>query len=88
MQNFSLELTHQAETVLERVQQREPEIFRRVCQALDDLKGDPYQGKSLKGQLKGLHSYRVGSYRVIYKIFQHRLLVLVIDIGHRRDIYR
>jgi mRNA interferase RelE/StbE len=31
---------------------------------------------------------RVGDYRVVYRVEDKRLLVLVLDLGHRRDIYR
>ena len=68
--------------------EREPALYQRVAGALDDLQRDPYQGKPLKGELKGRYSYRVGSYRIIYLVHQQQLRVLVIDIGHRRDIYR
>ena len=67
---------------------REPALYQRVASALDGLQRDPYQGKPLKGELKGRYSYRVGSYRIIYLVHQQQLRVLVIDIGHRRDIYR
>jgi mRNA interferase RelE/StbE len=86
--SYKLELTRQAESVLERIARREPELYKRVVQVLDDLKRDPFQGKPLKGQLKGRYSYRVGTYRIIYTIFRNQLLVVIIDIGHRRDIYR
>jgi mRNA interferase RelE/StbE len=85
---YNVELSNQAERVVRRMAEREPELYRRVAGALDDLGRDPFQGKLLKGELKGRYSYRVGSYRIIYLIRQHELLVLVIDIGHRRDIYR
>ncbi len=88
MKNYKLELTHRAESELERIARREPILFKRIMQVLDDLQQDPFQGKRLKGQLKDRWSYRVGTYRIIYAIFQHQLLVIVIDIGHRRDIYR
>ncbi len=88
MKSYKLELTHQAESILERLVKREPELAKRLIQALDELEEDPFQGKPLKGELKGLYSYRVGSYRVVYQIRKHELLVIVIDIGHRRDIYR
>lgn len=88
MPSYKLELTRQAESVLERIARREPELYKRVAQVLDDLKRDPFQGKPLKGQLKGRYSYRVGAYRIIYTVFRNQLLVVVIDIGHRRDIYR
>jgi len=88
LENYKLELTRQAESVLEHLARLEPELYRRMAQVLDDLEHDPFQGKPLKGQLKGRYSYRVGTYRIIYKVFRHQLLVVVIDIGHRRDIYR
>ncbi len=67
---------------------REPETYRRVARVLDDLQVDPFQGKSLKGKLKNHYSCRTGAYRIIYTIFKERLLVVVIDIGHRCDVYR
>jgi mRNA interferase RelE/StbE len=36
----------------------------------------------------GLLRIRVGSYRVVYTVSDRELIVLVIDIGHRREIYR
>jgi mRNA interferase RelE/StbE len=44
-------------------------------------------GKSLVGDKKGLWRYRIGDYRVICNISNNQLLVLVVDIGHRREIY-
>ena len=88
MAAYKVELSNQAERVIRRMAEREPALYQRVASALDDLQRDPYQGKLLKGELKGRYSYRVGSYRVVYLIRQHELLVLVIDIGHRRDVYR
>ena len=88
MAAYKLELSNQAERVIRRMAEREPALYQRVAQVLDDLERDPFQGKPSKGELKGRYSYRVGSYRIIYSIRQHELLVLIIDIGHRRDIYR
>ena len=88
MPSYKVELTGQAEKALRRIAEREPALYVRVAQALDELERDPFQGKPLKGELKGRYSYRIGSYRVIYLIHRHQLLVVVIDVGHRRDIYR
>ena len=88
MAAYKLELSNQAERVIRRMAEREPALYQRVAGALDDLRRDPHQGKPLKGELKGRYSYRVGSYRIVYFIRQQELVVLVIDIGHRRDIYR
>jgi len=88
LKNYKLELTRQAESVLERMAIYEAETYQRVARVLDDLSRDPFQGKPLKGKLKGRYSYRIGTYRIIYAVFRDRLLVVVINIGHRRDIYR
>ncbi|MGI6252553.1 MAG: type II toxin-antitoxin system RelE family toxin [Aminivibrio sp.] len=45
-------------------------------------------GKGLKGNLGNLWRYRVGDYRVICSINDEILLVLVVKIGHRREVYR
>lgn len=88
MKKYKLELTRQAETVLRRVSELDRGLYERFSNVLDALEVDPYQGKLLKGRLKGFYSCRVGSYRIVYQIFHQKLLVVVIDIGHRRDIYR
>jgi mRNA interferase RelE/StbE len=88
LKKYKLTLTAQAEAVLRRMAARDEGLYQRVSNVLDSLETDPYQGKSLKGPLDHFYSYRVGSYRVIYRIFRDKLLVVVIDIGHRRDIYR
>jgi mRNA interferase RelE/StbE len=44
-------------------------------------------GKSLKGRMKGLWRYRVGDYRIVSQIQDEQILILVIRIGHRRDVY-
>ena len=88
MPSYRIELTHQAERALKRIAQSEPTLYSRVSRAIDGLGSDPFQGKPLKGELKGRYSYRVGSYRILYIIRHHHLLVVVIDVGHRREIYR
>jgi mRNA interferase RelE/StbE len=50
--------------------------------------GDPRRfGKGLKADLAGLWRYRVGDYRILCQIKDGELLVLAIDVGHRRNIY-
>lgn len=45
-------------------------------------------GNALIGKFKGLWRYRVGDYRIICQIRAEIITVLVLDIGHRKDIYR
>jgi mRNA interferase RelE/StbE len=44
-------------------------------------------GKGLKSDLAGLWRYRVGDYRILCQIRQRELLVLVVAVGHRKDVY-
>jgi mRNA interferase RelE/StbE len=50
--------------------------------------GDPHvRGKALVGDKQGLWRYRIGDYRVICKLEDCRLVILVLSVGHRREIY-
>ncbi len=53
--------------------------------SLDDPRST---GHGLAGPLSGLWRYRVGDYRIICDIQDHKLVVLVVEIGHRSEVYR
>ncbi|MFD7894387.1 type II toxin-antitoxin system RelE/ParE family toxin [Streptomyces sp. NPDC059743] len=63
----------------------------RILTALTALGDDPYREdadiKKLTGP-SGLYRLRVGSYRVAYQINDGELLILVVKVGDRRDLYR
>lgn len=42
----------------------------------------------LKGEISGLRRIRVGIYRVVYEVRNQELVILVVRIGHHRDVYR
>jgi mRNA interferase RelE/StbE len=55
----------------------------------DYLSEDPLAlGKPLKGIFRGLFRYRCGDYRVIYSIDRREEGLLVLTVGHRKDVYR
>jgi len=56
--------------------------------AVDKLAEEPLAGGVLKGEFSGLRRLRVGSYRIVYEVSEGELIVLVVRIGHRREIYR
>jgi len=85
---YEVEVTRTAEKELTALYRCDRKLYSRVINAIESLAGDPEQGKALKHALKGLYSLRVGAYRIIYTIIRHRLVVSIVDIGHRRDIYR
>lgn len=43
--------------------------------------------EAMKGQWKGCFRYRVGDYRVIYQLERDERLIIVVAVGHRRDVY-
>ena len=60
-------------------------LFERVAK-LDDPRSI---GQALRGPKLGeLWKYRVGDYRILCRIQDQRLIVLVLSIGHRREVYR
>lgn len=87
MAAYSVELSSRAERDLERLP---ASVQTRIVQALRRLGLDPHAAPNVK-RLAGpgrLHRLRVGQYRVLYQLDEDRLLILVIRIGHRRDVYR
>ncbi len=50
---------------------------------------DPYaHGKALTGNLKGKWRYRVGNYRLISNIDDKKVVILILEAGHRKEIYK
>jgi mRNA interferase RelE/StbE len=62
---------------------------RRIARKIDGLAKDPRppEVEKLAG-VEGLHRVRSGDYRILYEIQDERVLVLVVRIGHRREVYR
>jgi mRNA interferase RelE/StbE len=62
----------------------------RVLEAIMALSVQPRppQAKALTGEFKGYLRIRVGSYRIVYQIQSEVLVVMIIRIGHRREVYR
>ncbi len=56
----------------------------RVAQAADPR----WVGKAMSGPLAGYGRYRVGNYRIVCDIQDERVVVLVVTIGDRKDVYR
>jgi mRNA interferase RelE/StbE len=63
--------------------------FRKVDARIQALAGDPRPAtaKKLEG-VRDLYRIRSGDYRILYRIEDDRLVVVVVDIGNRRDIDR
>jgi mRNA interferase RelE/StbE len=62
---------------------------RRIRETADALRDDPRPAGAL--MLAGMHGVlrvRIGDYRILYTVDDDVLVVLVVDTGHRRDVYR
>jgi mRNA interferase RelE/StbE len=67
--------------------QTQVRILKWMRETLATNKDPRRTGTSLKGRMKGLWRYRLGDYRIICQIQDENSLILVVRIGHRRDIY-
>ena len=63
-------------------------IRARIVEAIDGLAENPFKGTALKGEMKGLRRIRVGEHRIVFEIQDEALVVLVVRVRHRRDVYR
>ena len=70
------------------IRRLDPQVRRRVRAAAEALAEDPERGKSLQGALEGLRSWRTGAFRIVYRIREKRVEILVVAVGHRTDVYQ
>jgi mRNA interferase RelE/StbE len=77
-------------SALRAIQSLPRNIRERIRDKIDSLANDPrpYGVKALQGSQKGCLRLRVADYRILYRIEDDRLLVLVVAVGHRREVYR
>ncbi len=61
---------------------------KKVDRKLLYLSKNPFIGKSLGGELKGLYSLKAWPYRIIYQVIKKSLYVAVIRILHRQGVYK
>jgi mRNA interferase RelE/StbE len=82
---YEVELSEIAKRDLARLETRVQDRVRLAFRVLEANPRPPLARK-LKGQ-KG-YRVRVGDYRIIYEVFDNRIVVVVVRIGHRREIYK
>jgi mRNA interferase RelE/StbE len=60
---------------------------KRIASAIDSLARDPFRGKKLRDDFKGTRAIRVWPYRIVYMIEKKIVTVIILRIGHRKDVY-
>ena len=69
------------------IRKLDPQTRSKVRAAVERLAEDPERGKPLQLTLKGLRSWRTGEWRVVYRVAHDVVEVLVVAVGHRREVY-
>jgi mRNA interferase RelE/StbE len=62
-------------------------IIAYIEDKLVDCENPRLYGKALKGNLNNKWRYRVGDYRILAKIVDAKVVIVVVEVGHRKDIY-
>lgn len=88
MTTYTIEFVKSARKEFERLDKN---IRAKTAEALNLLAQNPYSEllkiKKMKGA-SNLYRIRLGDYRLVYEIRNDRLVVIVIKVGHRREVYR
>jgi mRNA interferase RelE/StbE len=86
MANYSIEVSATAEKQLRKLSQKDRiSVLKRI----QELSGEPRPNHSrkLRGQ-DNIYRVRVGNYRILYSIENKHLTIIILKVGHRRDVYR
>jgi mRNA interferase RelE/StbE len=82
---YKILYTSEAKTAIDKLHPRKK---HQIKDAIERIAENPEIGKHLTHELKGLSSYRSGDYRIIYRVRHAEILVIILAIGNRKDIYK
>lgn len=82
---YQVFMNPKVEKILSKIDQ---EASRKIRDKIRSLADDPRNNGCIKlaGE-KNAYRVRVGDYRIIYEIYDAKILVLVVNVGHRKDVY-
>lgn len=75
---------------LKQLKKLDKQVSSRILDYMDEvakLENPRERGKMLVGNLIGFWRYRVGDYRVLCKIKDNELVITVVNVGHRKEVY-
>ncbi|MDY5585047.1 MAG: type II toxin-antitoxin system RelE/ParE family toxin [Arcanobacterium sp.] len=85
---WRIELSAQALKSLKKIDKPIAKQIYQELRKLSELSDPRIKGKALTGNLRGLWRYRIGDYRLICHLESGELIILVLELGHRKSIYR
>jgi mRNA interferase RelE/StbE len=85
MERYRLEFAKSVRKDLKKIGRRD---VSRILKAIDKLEVDPRPPVCRKLTDRELYRIRVGNYRIVYEILDLRLVIMIVKIGDRKDVYR
>ena len=85
MPEYYIDITRTAEKQLDKIHGR---IANQLFDLIHSLASNPRPQDCKKLKKRNAWRVRKGAYRIIYEIHDNKLLVIVIGVGHRKDVYR
>jgi mRNA interferase RelE/StbE len=86
---WRIEITRTATKQITKLDQRAQKSVLNFLRGRLSSADNPRQwGRALQGEKRGLWRYRVGDYRLICDIQDETITILVLELGHRKDVYR
>lgn len=79
-----------SEKALKQLKKLDKSVSKHIVGYMDEvamLKDPRSRGKSLVGNLLGFWRYRVGDYRILCRIKDEELVISVVEVGHRKEVY-
>ena len=83
---YTVYLTKTAQKDYESI--RDSKLKRGIDRTIEQMQEDPFQFKKLSGPFADLRSAKTFSFRVLYKIENEKLIVWIVAIDNRKDVYR
>lgn len=89
MKSYHVDYTPEAQKIIDKLDNSvRNRINNWIKDNLEGCENPRWQGKALKGQFKGRWRYRVGDYRIIAQIQDDKVIILVVDVDKRNDVYK
>lgn len=79
--------SHKSLRFLRNIAKRDKITADIIFKGIKEIKNNPYCCKFLTGNFKGSRSKRKGNYRIIYKIYEEKNMIYIMNVGHRDDVY-
>lgn len=88
MTRYTVVLSDLAQEKFDRIIHANRKIGEQIAKAIDRIANHPGIGEFLKAEWKGYRKYRTGNYRIIYRVEHSKLMIYIITIDGRKDVYR